>query len=243
MTDFHTHILPGIDDGAKSADEAQAMLQKLALQRVNKVILTSHFYAEKESPTHFCQRRNSAYQALTGTVDMADLPQVALGAEVLYFEGMSDCEELEKLKIEGTRLILVEMPFESWSPRMINEVASIFDKRNLIPLVAHIDRYVKMFNKRSVLNAFEDMPVLIQANAEFFTNRKTARLAHSMLKKGKIHLLGSDCHNTTTRKPDLKSAYDSIEKNLGRQAVKNIEEFENAVFNHDNEILLSYMFS
>ncbi len=243
MTDFHTHVLPGIDDGAKTTDDSLAMLQKCALQGIDRVVATPHFYAEKESPAQFCERRSKAYQKLTNAIGTSSLPPISLGAEVLYFEGISDCNDLELLKIDGTRVVLVEMPFENWSPRMINEVASIFDKRNLIPLVAHIDRYIKMFNKRSIVNAFEELPVLIQANSQFFTNRKTARFAHSMLKKGKIHLLGSDCHNTTTRNPDLKSAYDCINKNLGGGAVERIEEFEKAVFSCDNEILLSYMFN
>ena len=243
MTDFHTHILPGIDDGAKNTDESLTLLQKCALQGVDRIVATPHFYAEKESPHRFCERRSKAYQKLTQEIDTSSLPQISLGAEVLYFEGISDCQDLELLKIEGTRIILIEMPFENWSPRMINEVAGIFDKRNLIPLIAHIDRYIKMFNRRSIANAFEDMPVLIQANAEFFTNKKTSRFARSMLKKGKIHLLGSDCHNITTRKPDLKSAYDCISKNLGDGAIGRIQSLENAVFNCDNEILLSYMFN
>lgn len=242
MIDFHTHVLPQIDDGAKSVDESLMMLQKCAVQGINRVIATSHFYAEKESPAQFCKRREKSYKMLNEAITDCSLPQISLGAEVLYFEGMSDCDDLELLKIDGTRVILIEMPFENWSPRMIDEVASIFEKRNLVPLIAHIDRYINLFNKRSIVKAFDNLPVLVQANADFFISKKTARFAQSLLKKGKVHLLGSDCHNMTTRNPDLKTAYDTIRKNLGNNAIMQIEAYEDAVFEHDNEILLSYMF-
>jgi protein-tyrosine phosphatase len=66
------------------------------------------------------------------------------------------------------------------------------------------------------------MPVLIQANAEFFLEKNTTSLALRMLKKEGIHLLGSDCHDLSSRKPNLQGALELINRRLGRNAMEGI---------------------
>ena len=73
--------------------------------------------------------------------------------------------------------------------------------------------------------------MLVQANAEFFENRKTAKLATRMLKNNQIHLLGSDCHNMSTRKPNLGPVVEKITKKLGTDSLVRIGEYENKVLN------------
>jgi len=240
MIDFHTHILPRMDDGAKNTAQSLEMLKLCAAQNIEKVIATPHFYATHKSPYEFLTKREKSYNMLMLATSEKQLPEVILGAEVLYFEGISDCKELEMLKIGDTRLVLIEMPFVPWTSRMIYEVADIYEKRNLIPLIAHIDRYIDIFGKKNVVNSFDELPVLIQLNSNFLISRKTSRFAISLIKKGKVHLLGSDFHNLTTRKPNLKEAFDIIEKKLGKDYVMRISDCENAVFQNDNEKLLSY---
>ena len=62
MIDFHTHILPGMDDGSKSVEESIALLQEEARQGADMVFLTSHFYAEENSPSEVRRRRRSAWR-------------------------------------------------------------------------------------------------------------------------------------------------------------------------------------
>ena len=84
LIDFHSHIRPGIDDGARSPDESLKMLELMAAQGVSKVVSTSHFYPERESPESFLSRRAKAVGRLR-TVMRDGLPDVYLGAEVAYF--------------------------------------------------------------------------------------------------------------------------------------------------------------
>lgn len=228
--DFHSHILPGIDDGSSSVEESIAMLRMEAEQGITRVVTTPHFYPRHDSPERFLERRDEAERKLRGEMEKhGDLPQLSVGAEVYYFRGMSQSEQLSKLTIRGTNFILVEMPPAPWPEEAYRELEEIWRSLGLIPVIAHIDRYVSPLRTRGIPQRLAGLPVLVQANAEFFLRKSTARMAHKMLGKGLIHLLGSDCHNTSTRKPNLGAALESIEVNLGAEALSNIQTYERQV--------------
>lgn len=233
MIDFHSHIIPQIDDGSSSINESIEMLTLSKQQGVKYMVATPHFYASDGTPNEFLARRNRAYNRLSDAVAGMNLPEIFPGAEVGYFEGMSDCDDLAKLKIADTSLIMVEMPVCRWSDRMLHELAAIYEKNGLIPLIAHIDRYIKLLHDKKIADKLNGLPVIIQANASYFSNKKTARHALSLLSKGKIHLLGSDCHNITSRRPNLGEALEVINSKLGYDAIKRISYNEKIVFSSD----------
>ena len=105
---------------------------------------------------------------------------------------------------------------------MYRELEELYVRRGLTPIVAHVDRYISPFRTFGIPKKLEELPVLVQANAEFFLNRYTADMALRMLKKERIHLLGSDCHDLHSRKPNLGDAVDLIQKRLGGQVVSGI---------------------
>ncbi|MBQ6267065.1 MAG: capsular polysaccharide biosynthesis protein [Clostridia bacterium] len=243
MIDFHSHILPAIDDGSADLEESLGMLRLSAAHDVGLMIATPHFYADAESPARFLRRRSHAYQALREGMSgqEAILPMVLTGAEIAYYEGISDCETLADMKIDGTPLVLVEMPMTKWSDRAVEELGSIYDKTGLIPLVAHIDRFIQLQHDRRLAERLRGLPVLIQANASFFLNRRYSRLAFSMMERGEIHLLGSDCHNLTTRRPNLLPAMQAIRDKLGEAPLQRVEANGRRVFT-DNPKILEAMF-
>ena len=153
MLDIHTHILPGIDDGSTSPYQSIEMLKMLRDQGVDRVVLSSHFYAEEETPERFLERRNRAFEILKNAIADEEkikgdlhLPKLILGAEVNYFIGVSTSKYLRSLKIEGTPLLLLEMPKTRWDQGMKNEVMRMALGNEVIPLLAHIDRYLE-YNK------------------------------------------------------------------------------------------------
>ena len=81
MIDFHTHILPGVDDGSRSIEESLAMLQAEADAGIERVVFTPHFYASQNSPKDFLRRRQESWSALLPHM-YRGLPQVSFGAEV-----------------------------------------------------------------------------------------------------------------------------------------------------------------
>ncbi len=209
IPDIHSHILPSFDDGSKSAEMTRAMLDEMAAQGIGQLAATSHFYPYLVGIDVFLAKRQRAVETLRMVYDETRHPKICLGAEVAYFHGISRSDQLAKLTIGGSRYLLLEMPFERWSGDVIEEICTIGEEWNLQPIIAHIERY-QSYQKHSTLPELIENGILIQSNAEFFLDPKTAKKAMKMLKNGEIHFLGSDCHNLTTRKPNLGQAIQAI---------------------------------
>ena len=216
MIDFHTHILPKLDDGSQSCEESCQMLQTLVQQGVNTVALTPHFYARHEDPEQFLERRSASWERLQQEL-LQDAPRLLIGAEVLYFRGISRMEQLHALRLEGTRVLLLEMPFERWSDYMVQEIIDLSCDGELVVLLAHIDRYLP-WQKDSTWEQLLMYGVKMQANAEFFASRLSSRRACRMLNEGYIHVLGTDCHNMTHRAPNMEQGIDGIIRRMSPEA-------------------------
>ena len=221
--DFHSHILPGIDDGSKTAEESIAMLTMAAEQGIECVVATPHFYPSYDTPEHFLENRARAEAQLREALrQRTDLPEVVVGTEVYFFRGISQSELLPELTIRGKRCILLEMPPAPWPEDFYRELEEIWDKWAVTPIIAHIDRYIGPFRTYGIPERLSRLPVLVQANADFFLGRLTAPMALRMLKQDRIQLLGSDCHNLTSRKPNLGQALETIRQKLGQETVEEI---------------------
>lgn len=230
IVDFHSHILPGIDDGSASVTESIALLRREAEQGIQHVVATPHFYARYETPEEFLRKRDHAEEMLRAEMKGIDgLPQLSVGAEVYFFRGISESEFLPQLTIQGNRCILIEMPPSPWSESMYRELDDIWRKRQITPVIAHIDRYIRPFRTFGIPERLAELPVLVQANAGFFLNGRTRRLALRLLRTDRIQLLGSDCHNLDTRPPRLGAAIQLIEARLGEQFLNRIQEYQEDV--------------
>ncbi len=227
MYDFHTHILPGVDDGSKSVDESMAMLDSMQKQGIKTVIATPHFYANDESVDDFINRRNAAYEALKENIP--NNIKVALGAEVRYYDGISRLADLKKLQIQDSKFLLLEMPFNQWTEYAIREVVDIAGRGMITLVLAHIERYMHM-QKKGVLPRLLENGVLFQANASFFTERRYRSQAIKMIKNNQIHFIGSDCHNLSDRAPNTAEAFQIMNKKLGCDFVENYLQYEDELF-------------
>lgn len=235
VVDFHSHILPGLDDGSKSVEESMQMLRTMAEQGITHVVASPHFYPQYDTPEHFLKRRADAEAALRGAMaGEKNLPKLSIGAEVYYFRGISNSDAIKELTIDKKRCILVEMPSAPWTEMMYQDLEALAVKRGLVPVIAHVDRYISRFRAHGIPKRLANLPVLVQANAEFFLERKTSRMALRMLKNGMIHLLGSDCHNLHDRSPNLGRALEQIQKRLGSDALKHIRFHERLALEEDN---------
>ena len=222
MIDFHAHILPGMDDGSESVKDSLRMLRYSASQGITSIVATPHFYAEHESPHSFLKRRGEAWKLLQeGCRGEAGLPGIFPGAEVRMFSGMAASEEIEKLAIAGTRYILIETPFERWTENVFRTLSSVRAK-GLHPIIVHIERYVSFQKGTDNIERLLSGDVLIQANAEAFLKRFGSRWAMRMLSQGRVHLLGSDCHNMTSRPPNLGEGAEVIRRKLGEDVIRDI---------------------
>lgn len=231
VVDFHTHILPKLDDGSRSLEESLKMLRLEAEQGIHHIIATPHFYPQHDTPTHFLESRKSAEMRLREAIaNFEGMPKLSVGAEVHYFSGISESDILYELTIDSKKSILIELPQAPWTERIFRDLEGIWEKHGITPIVAHVDRYLSPFKTHGIPERLMELPVKVQANASFFINRRTRKMALRLLREDKIHLLGSDCHNMTSRIPNLKSALEIIENKLGREALEKIN-------THESEIL------
>lgn len=221
MIDIHTHILPGMDDGSGSLEESLAMAKESARQGVRLLAATPHFYATQEDPNSFLRRREKSLALLESTWQEG-FPTLLVGAEVRYFDGISRVEKIAHLTLDHTRILLLEMPFTSWSGRMVDEVLELQRSRGLQVLLAHVERYLKDQDGQ-VWETFRQNGVWMQCNANFFLRWQTKRKAQALFKKGEIQMLGSDTHNMTTRPPNLAMARDALVKSLGQAVWRDFE--------------------
>lgn len=220
IVDFHSHMLPEMDDGSSSAEQSLDMIRQSAEQGITGIVLTPHFYAHRDHPEHFLAKREQRMEQLQALLP-ASAPKLFLGAEVHYFEGMTEMDELPLMKIRGTDCLLVEMPFRQWNSRMITDILEIQHRKNYTVILAHVERYIRA-QKPYAMEALLSDGVLFQANAEFFLKRFSRGKALKMLEQGWIHLLGSDSHNTSTRPPNLGSACSLITEKCGEGAIRHI---------------------
>ena len=219
LLDFHTHILPRMDDGSSGTEESLKMLEAEAQQGVDTVVLTPHFYASRETPERFIARRAQAFETLSGAAaGRAGLPRLLCGAEVAYYDGLSRSEQLGALCIQDTGVMLVEMPFCQWNPRMFGELAELRNQRGIQPVVAHVERYLD-FQPVNVVEKLCEQGLCVQVNASFFTRWQTSRTAMRLLDERLIHFVGTDCHDMKKRSPNMERAAEKIGRQLGADAL------------------------
>ena len=212
MIDFHTHILPKMDDGASSITESLEMLQELENQDVKLVCLTPHFYSSEESIDEFLLRRKKAFDSLNYSGNLI----LRLGAEVRYYRGISENEELTKLCLENTNLLLLELPFNmNINENILRDVINI-NRRGIKVVLAHIERYSLSLD---TIRYIKSNGILIQANNEYIIGSLFDNKGIKLLKQGYIDLLGSDAHNLTDRKVNTTQAYNKIKKQIGEEFI------------------------
>lgn len=225
MTDFHTHILPAVDDGSKNVAESTEMLASLAKQGIINVVATPHFYANNESVETFLARRQNAYKQLAKEMPPGS-PQIFLGAEIRYYEGLSRLDKLEELCVQGSKLLLIEMPERKWPESTVREITDLASGGRFIPVLAHIERCI-FYQSDAVFGRLLESGVLMQLNASFLNGSFSKIKALKLAKKSKIHFIGSDCHNMAERAPDIGKAYTVIEKKLGKAYTDEFINFAN----------------
>lgn len=226
MIDFHSHILPGVDDGPATLEESLSLLRTGFRQGADLMVSTSHFYGFEEYPREFLERRNAAASQLRSAMLFSAevYPKLILGAEVLFFPGISDAEGIELLRIGNSGSILIEPPMSPWTEDMLDEIQQLGKNWGLIPVIAHVDRYMNMLQDDSLIDRVRQRNMIVQVNGSYFLNPKTQKAALENLKAGKIQLIGSDCHNLDSRPPCLGQVRKWIRENHAQSAFQQLHQ-------------------
>ncbi len=215
VVDMHAHILPGIDDGSKSVEMSIEMLDKMAKMGISVVCATSHFYKDQNDIETFLKRRNAAYKKLVEAYGKSTLPIILPASETAYFRGISVCGGINNLCIHNTNTLMLEMPFMVWNEQIIEEVESLILDKNIRVVLVHPERFCFSKENKKYIERLLKLDIALQVNAGSFIDWKTRKLAFELIQMTNHPLLGSDCHNMTTRVPNLMEAREIIRKKLG----------------------------
>lgn len=230
ICDLHSHFLPDMDDGCKTVSESVAVLELAQSQGVTKLIATPHYYHKQETADQFIMRRNASEQQLRQALAQIDapMPQFCCGAEVAYFAGIDQYEELELLCMGKSRYLLIELPFSPWSGQVLRDLQNI-TLRGFNPVLAHIERYISLQSPKSMEKLLE-LDLLVQMNGESLLGFWRGASARRILARGTAHLLGSDCHGIERRPFKLGQAIAYLEKKKMTTSIASVERLSNEIF-------------
>ncbi len=210
MIDLHTHVLPGVDDGARDLDEALALLREMAADGVRMVAATPHLRADH--PRVDPNALAGQVAALQDAVDDAGIPVELLpGGEVdMAWAYRSGGDELRKVSYRqrGSDLLL-EAPYAPLAPAFDGLITRLHERDYRI-LLAHPERNPTFQHEPARLAALVADGVLLQVGAdsliELPRRSRTRRLATSLVSEGLAHVLASDSHGMSSGRRPLLSA-------------------------------------
>lgn len=234
IVDIHCHVLPGVDDGSKSMEMSQKMLDIAYDEGIGTVIATPHHMPEGRnvSPQGIRERVEKLQQyADAKSYDLTILP----GNEIYYYSDAPDMLEEGKIcSLAGTSYVLVEFSPMDESRYIRNSLAEL-QNMGFDPIIAHVERYMSLckppFEK---IEQLREMGILIQVNAASVMGdfgKPTKALVEKLLKKQMVDFIGTDAHSSGNRAPKimecaeyLSKKYDAryVEKLLYRNAEKYI---------------------
>lgn len=230
MIDIHTHILPELDDGSRSVKESLEMLGMLSKQGVDTVVATPHFYIDNTNPNQFLEDREKSIEKLKkGLAGIKKRPRIAVGAEVQFYPGLYNMEEIDSFCLGKTKYLLVEMPFSAWTQHTYHALGHLYTERGIVPVIAHVERYAEFQEDWAFISRLKAAHALIQVNASFFIERATRRKAVTLFKKDGINFIGSDAHGVEYRTPDIDKAVEVIRKKLGVRGIDVLDYWENRI--------------
>lgn len=204
IIDFHAHILPLADHGSDSLQTSLKQLDLLSTVGVEKVVATPHFYPQRDSVQSFLKRRAKSAEPLMSEKRVGH-PDICLGAEILVCPGIDHLPGLEKLCIEGTNVLLLEMPYASWREEEIEAVVKTV-RQGFTVVMAHIDRYPKA----DILRLFSECTPLCQLNSETVGSVRGKKKALWALENLEIAAIGSDIHGSCKKSAKRLSALSSL---------------------------------
>ena len=189
--DFHSHILPRIDDGAESIQKSLKLINKAVKCGVTKIIATPHFYANRIDVETFIARRQKAFDLL---LEQNPAIPIELGAEVLLFSGLENMERIEELVMSDGETLLLELPLSEFiiTDDYYYTVEALAKRFRVV--LAHANRY----SDYTVLQMIE-AGALIQVNAEDLRSRRERIRVRRWMNSHLLYALGSDAH----RKPSV----------------------------------------
>ncbi len=228
MTDLHTHILPGMDDGARDVETSLAMLRMEMEQGMGTVVLSPHFYPFRESVESFLDRRAKALELLYAGIERIApgegdaLPRLVPAAEVAWSPALAGMPRIRELCIGSSSNILLELPLGNWERGLPSRIYEFMERTGLNPVLVHLERYMGSHPK-DMINDILSLGLPVQLSADAMLGGLLQRSKAKKALDTWAHFMASDCHDLRSRRPCMGDAMATAEKLLGREAVVAME--------------------
>ncbi len=197
QVDMHSHLIPGIDDGAKTLEESMDLIQRLHGYGLKKLITTPHIMTEfyKNTPETITR----GLIKLQHELQKKDIDIEIEAAAEYYLDEvfMEKVERGDQLLTFGDHYILLETGFIN-KPQMLLETLFKLEMKGLKPILAHPERYLYLHQDNKMLESLVDRGVAFQVNLLSLTgyySKPVKTLAEKLIDWGAIKFMGTDCHN------------------------------------------------
>ncbi|MFL6038603.1 MAG: tyrosine-protein phosphatase [Gaiellaceae bacterium] len=219
MIDLHTHILPGLDDGVATVDEARELARRAAAEGVTVVAATPH--VRDDYPTTVTQMVEAVDSLHEDFARQGLQIDVLRGAEIAIDRLPQIAEpELAELSLAGSRrYLLLEFPYSGWPPGIAGQVRRLLSV-GLVAVLAHPERNREVQAEPERLGPLVEAGALVQITAASLDGRlgpSSRKAAQTLIERGHAHLLASDAHGPSIREAGLAAAASAVgNKRLAR---------------------------
>lgn len=217
LIDIHSHILPGVDDGAKTEEDSIAMAKVAVQQGITTIIATPHH--RNRAYDNYKQEIETNVSILNELLQQHNIPLTVLaGQEVrIYGEIIEDYNQGEIQPLHGTKYVLVEFPFGE-VPQYTERLLYDMQIAGLTPVIAHPERNRELIENHDRMYELIRNGALAQLTAGSLHGdygKEIEQFSYQLLDANLVHFIASDAHNTTTRGFGLKEAYEKIKAEYG----------------------------
>ncbi len=221
--DVHSHILPGLDDGASSEKQALLMLREARRQGISRIIATPHYSAYFKNDNVDLIRRKCREINRLAAIHKTGVC-VYPGQEIMYSERIPDMlSEGRLLTLADSRYVLIE--FCPGAPRsLITHAVRELAGRGFMPVLAHAERYTALREAEHFAD-LADQGAYIQMNFRAIGGKwynAMTRRCRKLLRDGCVHFLGTDMHNMSSRKPETEEALGWMRRHLDRAYIREL---------------------
>ena len=217
MIDFHTHILPNLDDGAKSIEEAQHLLKEAKIAGFNAVILTPHYIEDYYETS--VKERTVWLNSFSKKVNIKNM-KLYLGSEILLNENiMKLLETMQASTINNTSYILFELPMEE-EPECLFKCIYTLMKNKVVPILSHPEKCPYIQKEPDLLYELAAKGVYIQSDYGSIIGENGTRakiLVEKMLENNLVHFLGSNVHSENTIYKFIPEILEILEDKIGKE--------------------------
>lgn len=239
MIDIHSHILPGIDDGARTLEESLSMLRMAIDGGVTTQVLTPHIHMGRFDNTKpEIERR---FKEFSEQVNAANLPiklllgaELRIGPEIMALVNNNAVPWLGQH--EGLNTFLLEFPRNDIPFGSDNLVRWLLAK-NCLPIIVHPERNSTFLHHREKLQVFIDLGCPLQITASSLTGKFGAdvqQMAEELLLAEQVSVIASDCHNLKGRAPDLLAGFEHAKSLIGEQQASTLVKAMPKALTHKN---------